>query len=478
MRVLIVLHRWWGVAFCLLFAMWFASGIAMHFVPFPARTDAGHFRGLAPINSEEIAHSPAEAIAASGIHDALRVRLIGRSDQPIYLIFGPSEVKALRALDLADGGVHSDRTVLDIAIAYARDRGLDPSHAGIASPITYDQWTVSGEYDSDRPLYRVSLNDSSGTDLYVSSATGSIVVITTRHMRLLNYLGSIAHWIYPTALRHHPQAWSALLWWLALFATIGAGVGFIIGLMRLIATNRNAASPHRGLQAWHYGFGLVCAPFILSWIFSGWLSMDDGRLFSGNATRVDALAIADPTAWNQLRSDEVRRLHAGLKEIEWFAFDGRIYRRDRDMAGAHRLVQAAPEADATSYPRTFLQENEIDAAAKRLGRDCSNASVLDADDPYEVTRITSDEPVFRIVCSDIWFDIDGATGELLNRIDPSRRAYRWLFGGLHTLNFSWLRHPPWLRSILIVVLCGCGFVFSLSGVVLAWQRLRNTVAKG
>ena len=26
MRVLATLHRWWGVAFCLLFAMWFASG--------------------------------------------------------------------------------------------------------------------------------------------------------------------------------------------------------------------------------------------------------------------------------------------------------------------------------------------------------------------------------------------------------------------------------------------------------------------
>jgi hypothetical protein len=38
MRILAGLHRWWSIAFCLLFAMWFASGIVMHFVPFPART--------------------------------------------------------------------------------------------------------------------------------------------------------------------------------------------------------------------------------------------------------------------------------------------------------------------------------------------------------------------------------------------------------------------------------------------------------
>jgi hypothetical protein len=473
MRVLIWLHRWWGVVFCLLFAMWFASGIAMHFVPFPARSDLRHFAGSVPIDPKAVTHGPAEAVAASGIHDAVRVRLVGRSDQPIYLIFGPSQVRALRALDLGDAGIHSDRTALEIAIAEARRRGLDPSHAGVASRVAYDQWTVSGDYDFDRPLYRVSLDDGPGTDLYVSSATGDIVVVTTRRMRLLNYVGSIAHWIYPTALRHHGQAWSALLWWLSLLATIGASIGVVIGLTRLGTSSRRAAPPYQGLPAWHYRFGLVCAPFVLSWIFSGWLSMDNGRLFSGNAIRADA--IADSSAWSKLRSDEVQRLQAGLTDIEWFAFDGRIYRRERDLADG-RLVQAAPEADASAQRRAFLQKSEINSAAKRLGRDCGDASIIAADDAYEAARTASREPMFRIACGDIWFDIDGATGELVNRLDPSRRAWRWLFGGLHTLNFPWLQHPVWLRSVLIVVLCGCGFLFSLTGVMLAWRRLRNSMS--
>jgi len=45
MGLLAALHRWWGVAFCLLFAMWFASGIVMHFVPFPARSEIGRVGG-------------------------------------------------------------------------------------------------------------------------------------------------------------------------------------------------------------------------------------------------------------------------------------------------------------------------------------------------------------------------------------------------------------------------------------------------
>jgi PepSY-associated TM region len=220
MRVLAALHRWWGVAFCLLFAMWFASGIVMHFVPFPARSAAG----------------------------------------------GP-------AAD-ANRAIRSEQDALPIAAAYARSRGLDPSRAS-ARLIDYDQWTVAGEFDSDRPLYRVAVNDGAGTEIYVSSANGDVVLLTTPTMRLANYFGSIAHWIFPTALRHHGEVWRALMWWLSLVATVGASIGVILGIVRL---GRGAS--YQGLQRWHHIFGLIFAPFIFCWIFSGFLTMDDGWLAS------------------------------------------------------------------------------------------------------------------------------------------------------------------------------------------------------
>jgi hypothetical protein len=233
MRTLAALHRWWGVAFCLLFAMWFVSGIVMHFVPFPARSEAGG--SLA----------------------------IGGSDK-----------------------VRSEQDALQVAAPYARSRGLDASHATVAS-IDYDQWTVAGEFDSDRPLYRVALNDDAGTELYVSSAIGEVVLLTTQAMRLANYFGSVAHWIYPTVLRHHGKAWNMLMWWLSLAATIGASIGVIIGIVRL-----GAGAAYRGLQRAHHIFGLTFGPFILCWIFSGFLSIDDGWLFSGSLARTEPQAIA------------------------------------------------------------------------------------------------------------------------------------------------------------------------------------------
>jgi hypothetical protein len=192
MRVLATVHRWWGVAFCLLFAMWFASGIVMHVVPFPAR-----------------------------------------HEKPVA-------------------------------------GGMDLSHA-TTEQIDYDQWSVAGDFDSDRPLKRIALHDAAGMEIYVSAASGKIVLITTRNERLLNYVGSIAHWLYPPELRHYRRAWSWLMWSLSLLASIGAALGVFLGLVRL-----RTGPAYPGLQRWHHISGLIVAPFLLCWICSGFLSMNDG----------------------------------------------------------------------------------------------------------------------------------------------------------------------------------------------------------
>src|SRR5580658_252680 len=122
MRALILLHRWLGVAFCLLFAMWFASGIVMHFVPFPAFAEVERVAGLAPIDLASVAHEPAEALAASGIEGVGRIRLIERTDGPVYLVPGAARTAALHAADLSDAAVHSQKLALAIAADYAAHR--------------------------------------------------------------------------------------------------------------------------------------------------------------------------------------------------------------------------------------------------------------------------------------------------------------------------------------------------------------------
>jgi len=474
MRALILLHRWLGVAFCLLFAMWFATGIVMHFVPFPALTEAERFAGLASIDTAQIAHGPAEAVGSSGLGDTTRIRLLQRSDGPVYLISGASRVAALYAADLSDAAVHSQQVALAIATDYARHRGWSAAAANVAASGLYDQWTVSERFDRHRPLYRIALNDGSGTELYVSSATGEIVQKTTRRERAWSYVGSVAHWIYPTALRVHPAAWSRLLWWLSLIALVGASAGALIGTLGVRVEGARLVSPYSGLQRWHHWLGLCCVLFVLTWIFSGWLSMDDGLLFStGKPTSAETRSLTGAPAWKALPSGEIRLLSALVRDVEWFAFGGRLYRRERIDIAQQRLFLVDPADGAASADRAFLRTDEIAAAASRLSPACASPFAVEPDDAYAIVSIMPGAPVFRLVCGADWFHIDGASGAVLEKLDASRRVYRWLYGALHTLDFPILTARPELRTSLIVALCGFGFVFSVTGVVIAWRRLKS-----
>jgi PepSY-associated TM region len=472
MRALILLHRWLGVTFCVLFAMWFASGIIMHFVPYPAMTEAERFAGLAPLDVAGLAHGPAEAVAASRIAGATRVRLLQRSDGPVYLVANGAVVKALHAADLADATVGSRQLALAIATDYAGRRHL--ASAAQVERLSYDQWTVAGGYNRYRPLFRIALGDDSGTELYVSSTTGEVVLTTARREREWNYVGSVPHWIYPTALRSHPATWSALVWWLSLVALIGATAGAVVSVMRIEIKGGCPQSPYRGWQAWHHWLGVCCMLFVWSWIFSGWLSMDSGQLFSlGRPTIAENIAVSGRPDWNRLPADGLQRIGRGTKEVEWFGFGGQIYRRERFGAERQRLVVAERHSDVALPARAFLSADEVNAVAAGLAPQCNPAVAVTSGDAYAPAPSLPGAPMFRLVCGDRWYELDGASGLLVEKLDASRRAYRWLYEALHTFDIPALSLRPALRTALIVGLCGCGFVFSVTGVVIAWRRLRS-----
>jgi hypothetical protein len=85
--------------------------------------------------------------------------------------------------------------------------------------------------------------------------------------------------------------------------------------------------------------------------------------------------------------------------------------------------------------------------------------------------MSASAPAFRSVFGDAWFHFDGASGAMLEKLDASRRAYRWAYSALHTLDFPALAARPSLRTALIVTLCGLGLAFSLTAVVIGWRRL-------
>jgi uncharacterized iron-regulated membrane protein len=246
----------------------------------------------------------------------------------------------------------------------------------------------------------------------------------------------------------------------------------VLGILKIKMVQGRLASPYQGWHKWHHLLGLACMIFVVSWIFSGWLSMDSGRLFStGAPTAAETAEVAGLPAWNDLAKAERRPTFTAAKEIEWFSFDGKIYRRERTGLDTQRLF-ALGAGVAPAAPQVFLDGREIGDFVKRLAPGCNAPIVVAADDNYAISSSIPGAPVYRSICGDVWYHIDGASGAVLERSDRSTRAYRWLYSALHTMDIPVLKVHRTLRSILIVGLCGCGLIFSLTGVVVGWRRLR------
>ena len=151
---------------------------------------------------------------------------------------------------------------------------------------------------------------------------------TNKMQRAWNYVGAVVHWIYPTFIRKDWALWDQLVWWLSLLGIIGASAGMTLGVQRWRSASQRGSkgpvSPFSGWLGWHHKIGLVFGVVVLLWIFSGWLSMDHGRLFSvpdPTATQIsDVRGMTLTQALGQIQAEDLVQF-AGAKEIEITAFN-------------------------------------------------------------------------------------------------------------------------------------------------------------
>lgn len=448
--------------------MWFASGMVMMYVPFPSLSEQERLSFLDPVNTAEIRIEPFAALARCATGELSGLRLLSIDQRPAFVCHFPSTpVSAV----FADDGT-----------AVSRD---NVASAGFNGPFAYDQWIVHQQFDPYRPFYRHDLNDDAGTQLYISSLTGEVLQRTTRQQRVWNYFGAVVHWIYPTILRKDWALWDKTVWWLSLAAMTGVVIGLYLGITAFIRSRRSSRggiSPFKSWMRWHHILGLFTGLFVLSWIFSGWLSMDHGRLFSTpDPAPAQVAAFRGMSIDDIARDTPVAELQAipPAKEISFHAVAGQVILSRKD--GENPIQQTTvTEALFTEAPFTEarLREGITLAWPDSL---ITAISTVAEDDLYTNLREGSlPNGTFRIELDDesaTWIHVDSRNGAIISTIDRSRRVYRWLYNGLHSLDLPGVieHRPLWLS--LMTVLLASGLIFSLTGVVIAFRHLRRLYSK-
>jgi hypothetical protein len=106
------LHRWLGIAFAPLFALWFASGFVMMYFPYPQIDAATRLERAEILDTSRIQLSPARAFAACGsAQPPSRVLLAMLDGRPAYRFFTSGQ----QTMVFADTGERLDSVSEDVS---------------------------------------------------------------------------------------------------------------------------------------------------------------------------------------------------------------------------------------------------------------------------------------------------------------------------------------------------------------------------
>lgn len=477
---IIQLHRYIGIPMSAIIAMWFISGVVMMYTRgMPALSPERALELQSTVPVRDIRLSPRVALQGAGFsYDPQIVTVESLLLRPAYRFDGDLTIFADDGELFAGIDEHSGRDVVATAFALPISRVRFTER--LREP---DQWTITES--RHLPLLKYVLDDQPATMAYVSEATGELVLATDRVSRLLAWIGAIPHWIYFTSLRINQPAW---YWTIIALSTIGCLVA-VLGLV-LTYTQFQRSTPfsldksirYRGLMRWHYLSGAVFGLFVLTWLFSGLLSMNPFGWNDGPESVVDEVALSGgPPDIDSIEVADIAAIPAAasLKRIEIRSAFGQLRFVTRHAGDVSRRI--FDKTGPVDLPGPDMPDDIMARLAPAGGAVVSEAEWLhDYDDYYYDRERRRPLPVIRAVFDDpqeTWAYIDPATGRIEKRVHRLARLNRWMFNGLHSLDFGfWYDKRPLWDAAVILLSVG-GLATSSIGLILGLRRIRRWFAR-
>jgi hypothetical protein len=464
-RYTILTHRYVGIAISLIILLWCLSGIIMMYVQYPAFDRAERLAGLSEIALDDIHDWRVDP--ATGDYSAENFVLESTPQGTVLrLMHG---VYGQQVIDLGSGSFLTDwpaETQQAVGQGYARNRGW--AKATSATTIQQDQWTVHSRFSQHRPMLKLA--NAEAIEWYVSSQTGEVVQTTTRGERVWNWLGSVIHWLYPTALRQHVTVWAQTVIWLTIFSLFLTITGVLIGIKQFRKRRNGRRSPYKSWALWHHYAGLIFGVLTLTWLFSGLFSMNPwGALQSRSAgAEWEILSAADESVGGvvKLLQASAEFIPPGTVRIEsayWlgepflvaFDRDGKRFRFNHDG------------------PATGLAAQDLLEAQQQLGYGGAEVELLESGDEYYYSHHVQREfPVYRLTYENgERFYLSAMTGSLQRFADSNAQTYRWVFNAFHAGDFnSTARSRPVWDVFMLILLLGVT-VGVATGTWLGFRRI-------
>jgi hypothetical protein len=497
-------HRWMGLAFCVLFAWWFVSGIFMMYWDFPGVGQGDRLDRSDAIDAGKIKLSPEEAYAKLGREGSpAGVQLAMVDGRPVYRFAagggrgargGGRRGGAGQSTVYADDGSlqadYSKELLLRIAAQWT---GQPANSARVEEITAVDQWTVAGGLRNLRPLWKYTFAD--GEQVYVNGHSGEVVQYTTPGSRIAAHLGPIPHWLYYTPLRTQQKLWTNVVIWLSGVGTVMALMGLIVGISLYSPSKKYrfegqpTTVPYTGQKRLHMILGLFFGILTCTWAFSGMLSMDPfpvqaNREPGGGASPTGRIQAALSAGSFQISDFAEKSPQAALgqlgpvaiKQLDFSSFDGQPVYIAALGSGETRIVPVRGDP-AAEFDRNRILEMVTNAARPV---EVSEKRMLTQYDAYYLDRHHERPlPVLFVRLNDpraTQLYIDQRTARVVGEhSSASSWVTRWLYHGLHSLDFPWLynHRPAW--DIVVLALMLGGLSLCVTSMIMGWQLLGRKI---
>lgn len=471
LKAIVKLHRYLGVLLSLLLLIWSLSGIVMIYADFPSYSANERRAETDILDLARWEISPEEAVRKSHLERPLRsIELRVLLGDPHYRIVGVNgKIEVMNAVD----GERVSDIDQERALKTAESRVEDVSGAEVATLSRRDRWTPQNSYEQHLPLYKVSMNDGEGKLLYVSSSTGEVVQRCNAQERFLAWFGPIPHWLYFRDLRVHRELWMDTVIVLAFAGALMCLLGIVLGFVRTrLRKGKWPSSIYRkGWFKWHHYLGFIFGLFLFTWTLSGALSLDpfsyhDPTSLSFEEGRTYAGAGLDPELFEPSPDEFASSVGEGVQEVRFHVFDGNAWYL---LIGKDGPIKMVPASDTGGQGSLKEIRAGVRKGLQRLHPEASitDHSLLEEGDAYY------DEgpfPVLRYKLDDAkesWYYASPRTGRIEAVFTRSGRADRWLYNGLHSLDFPGFYQARPLWDIVIIVLLGGVTLLSGTGMGLA-----------
>ena len=481
------IHRYVGFALSLFFLLWFLSGFVMMYKDFPYLSRKEALERVEGIPKEQARVSPYALSLKQNLspHSWASIKMVALRGRPVYKF---QDNTGKFHCFFADNGEKVPSVNKNEAKRIARRfmrNGAAIAKVEVANEL--DQWTPRTRFLPYLPAYRVYSDDGNGTVCYVSSVTGEVFQKLDRADKIWAWLGAIPHWIYFKDLRIRTQLWRDVLVAISILGSIMCLAGLYMGIVRVRWKKQKkwTFSPYKKVWfKWHHYTGFIFGLFTFTWILSGLFSMNPWKWSPSNSLDEQSLEVWSggglaPERFVRPPADVLSALNdvdqKGVSELALTCFAGKSYYEVWMADGSVKLLpgqQTHVSFEGLEAKAYAHQVQELHPEAKHL-----KATILkDYDAYYYDKHRTRPLPVVKIDVNDklnTTYYINPKTTKVLMKYETTSRINRWLYHGLHSLDFPGLffRRPLW--DVVVIILMLGGTSVSITGLVLTCKWVKR-----